>query len=216
MRKIERLPQHDLLRADALQVFGLSWLAGDGDDVIASLGEDLGRHRSHAARCAGDRDATLIGLEAVVLHPMNRERRRQAGGAECHRVEGGHAFGPSDNPIGGHAHELGVAAVVGNAHVVAGDDHFVAALPAGVVRALDRTRHVDAGDGRILAHDLAGAVVRERVLVVDGRILGLDDDVAGVELVDGHLDKTARHIIVVLKRTVCLELLHGTLLLFLN
>src|SRR5205823_4985874 len=55
-------------------------------------------------------------------------------------------------------------------------------------------------------------VVRQRILVVDRRIFGADDDVAGIEVVDGHVDEPALHDLVLLERAVCLEFLHGCLL----
>src|SRR5437870_1683489 len=99
-----------------------------------------------------------------------------------------------------------------DAHVVGMDDDLVAMLKTRIGRCLDRTGHIDAADGRVLAHDLAGTVVRQRVLVVDRRIFGLDDDVAWIELVETHLDKAAEHGLVVFVGAVRLELLHGVLL----
>ena len=97
--------------------------------------------------------------------------------------------------------------------IVGVHDHLVAMLESRVGGRVDGSRHVDPGNGRVLAHDLAGALVGKCILVVDRRILGFDHHVAGVELVDRHLDEAAGHVAVVLKSTVCLELLHWTLLL---
>ncbi len=192
LREVDRLPLQHLLRAQRLEVTRLLGLAGDRDDVIADLRQDLDRHRAHAAGRAGHGHRTVVGLQPVVLHQHDRLRRGEARGAERHRVERRHALGPPHDPVAGHADVLAVAAVVRDAHVVGVDDHLVAALPARVGRRFDGARHVDAGVGRVLAHDLAGAVVRQRVLVVDRRVLGPDHDVARIELVRRHLDEAAR------------------------
>src|SRR5436190_17160738 len=52
----------------------------------------------------------------------------------------------------------------------------------------DGPRDVDAGDERKPANDLAGAGRGERVLVVDARVRGADDDVAGAQIVERHRD----------------------------
>src|SRR6185369_5934492 len=127
------------------------------------------------------------------------------------RVERRHALGTPDDPVAGNAHVFRVAAVVRHAHVVGVDDHLVAALPPRILRGFDRPGHVDAGIGRILAHDLAGAVVRERILVVDRGVLGPHDDVAGIELLSGYGDETAYDRVVFLERPVRLEFLQWSL-----
>src|SRR5262249_3931190 len=75
----------------------------------------------------------------------------------------------------------------------------------------DGAGHIDAGDRRELAHDLSGAVVRQRILVIDRRILRTDHDVAGIELIDRHVDEAALHALFFLERAVRLEcVLHGS------
>src|SRR5262249_2854474 len=103
---------------------------------------------------------------------------------------------------------LRVAPVVRDSEVVSVHDDLVAALEARVGGGLDGPRHVDARHGGELAHDPAGSVVRERVLVVDGRVLGADDHVPRIELVGGHFHEAARDRLVVLERAIGLELVH--------
>ena len=47
--------------------------------------------------------------------------------------------------------------------------------------------HVDAAHQRVLAQDAAGACRRQRVLVVDGRVLDPHHDVARAEVVEREL-----------------------------
>ena len=208
--EVDRLPQANLLRAQAAQIRACIFLAGDRDDVIAPLGEDLDGHAADAAGRSGHGHRSLVGLEPGVLHEHDRLRRGEPGRAQRHGVERGHGLGAAHHPVGRNAGVFGVAAIVRNAEVIGMDDHLVAALPAGIVRRLDGARHVDSRVGRVFTHDLARPVVRQRILVIDRRIFGAHDDVARIELVDAHLDKAAHDGIVFLERPVGLEFLHGS------
>ena len=67
------------------------------------------------------------------------------------------------------------------------DEHLLSGLEARIRRAHDFAREVDAAIQRVLPQDLAGAGRRERVLVVDARVIHADDDVAGRQRIDLHL-----------------------------
>jgi hypothetical protein len=88
------------------------------------------------------------------------------------------------------------------------DDYLVAAPEPRVAGALHGAGHVDATHGWILAHDPTRSVVRQRILVIDRRVLGADQDVARIELFFGHLDKAARNALVVLECAISLETVH--------
>ena len=150
-----------------------------------------------------------------MLHVLDGEPGGEPGGAEGHRVEGRHALGTAHHPVGGHAHALGVAAVVRRRPC---RSRCTSTLSPALKRGSDDASTVPAmsmpATRRVLAHDLAGAVVRQGILVVDRRVLGADDHLAMVELVDRHVDEGARHHAVLVERAVGLELVgHGSLLL---
>ena len=85
-----------------------------------------------------------------------------------------------------------VAAVLRHAQVVAGDEHPVAFAEARIGARRDRAGHVDAADERKALEDLARARRGERVLVVDARVLRLDDDVARRQLVERGVNDRPR------------------------
>ena len=62
-------------------------LAGHRNDPIAAAGEHVDGETADAAARAGDYDFTVIRPLAVLLHAMNRQRRREARRAERHALE---------------------------------------------------------------------------------------------------------------------------------
>src|SRR4051812_8354782 len=112
------------------------------------------------------------------------------------------------DPIGWYADELRISAIMTDAEIVAVNDHLIAGFEAGVGGRFHSARHIDAGNGRKLAHDFS-ATMRQRIFVVDGRIFGLDDDVSRVQLVYRHIREPAGHETAFLVRAVCLERLHS-------
>ena len=151
----------------------------------------------------------LSGDESVVLHPFERKTRGESGGAQHHRIERGHSRRHGHHPFCGHPHQFAIAAVVRDAEIPAGDDDLVPGPEAGVGGRHDLARRIDAGIARKAPDDLAGAVVGQRILVVDAGVLGPDDDLARIELGYGHFDKAADDPVVFLKRAIGGELVHA-------
>ena len=119
-----------------------------------------------------------MGLERV-----DRQARREPGGAEGHGLAGREAVGQRHDPVGGNAGVARPAAVVGDAEVVAGDEHLVAGGERVAVGGHDLAGEVDARHQRRDAGDLALGDGRQRVLVVDARPVDAHGHLAVAEVV---------------------------------
>lgn len=84
----------------------------------------------------------------------------------------------ADEHVTRHDRAPGVAAVAGLAESGAGEYDLVPGLPSWVAGGEDDPRDVDSGHKRIDPHDSAIAVERERVLVVDARVVHGDQHLA--------------------------------------
>ena len=93
--------------------------------------------------------------------------------------------GSGNQPVPRRTHVLGVASVEVLAQTEAGDHHRVALGMAGVVAGMHDSGHVDSADHREPPHDLARPGGGQRVLVVDARPRGSDDDLAVVQVGEG-------------------------------
>ncbi|MDA4107400.1 hypothetical protein MHOL44478_09010 [Mycobacterium holsaticum DSM 44478] len=177
--------------------------------MVAGGGQQIDADRSDAARRARHHHRPVPGCDAVALQCLHAHR-----GGETGRPDGGPlAWAQSaevDDPAGGQAGILGVAAVAPGPDVVAVGQHRVA--DRELIR---RRRHhfagqVDARHDRIVAHHAAFRRERQRVLVVHAGIEHPDRHVAGrqarlVQRLDCRLDP-----IVDLPRDQRLKALHGS------
>ena len=120
-------------------------LAGRRPRLVAALDEDRQGGPADTAAGAGDEDGTIVRDEPVGLEPGDRQRGREAGGPDGHRLAAW--SGPSgqrDDPAGGDPRVLGEAAVAGDAELVAVGDHLDADRHRRVRAADDRPGQVDA------------------------------------------------------------------------
>ena len=132
------------------------------------------------------RTGPVPGGQAVVLEPVEGQRGGEAGRADGGRLAGVEAVGQGHHPCRRHPGQLGEPAVVGHPEVVAVDDDLAAGLDRGVGGVQHRAHQVDPGDqGGDAGHPVAGPG-DHAVLVVDGRPVHPDDDVAGGEVVRGE------------------------------
>ena len=76
LAEVDVLAAQDARRAERLQVVVGLRLAADRDGFVAAAREQVDRDRADAAGRAGHDDRALRRRLAVVLHAMDRERRR--------------------------------------------------------------------------------------------------------------------------------------------
>src|SRR5690606_9520048 len=93
LRLFERArPKGDLIahehasRAEPLQILFGGALAAHRDNLIAAPCQHVRRKAAHAAARAGDHDLAILRLLAVLLDAMNRQGRREPGGAQRHAL----------------------------------------------------------------------------------------------------------------------------------
>ncbi len=98
------------------------------------------------------------------------------------------------------------AAVVCDPEVVAGDEHAFARGKASVGGRRDGARHVDASDEGKTSHDFSRPGRRQRVLVVDARVGGLDRDGALAEIVQCKRNHATADCAALLENPECFEL----------
>ena len=143
--------------------------------------------RPDTARRAGDDDRPLSGRLPIHFHPMQRERGGEAGRAERHRLAEVESRRQRHDPVCGRAHHLREPAVVRFAEAHAIDQDRVTRLEAPVGRRLDAPRDVDARVQREPFVDRRTSGDAQRVLEVDARPFGTDDDGARREVVERDL-----------------------------
>src|SRR5688572_12665446 len=207
--EVEAAAQQDLLCTELLQPGRLGGLSGERDHVVAGLRQGGERDRAHPAGGAVDDHRAVGRLEALVLHAHDRNARGVAGGAERHRIPKRHPRRQFHQPLARHARVLRVAAVVGHAELVADADHGVAFLESRVVGADDGAAQIDAAHARSAAQDLALARRRERVLVVHVGVRDAHHHVAGIQIVEGHLDEFGANLFFYFSKSVRLESFHS-------
>ena len=103
----------------------------------------------------------------------------EPGGADGHCLTRRERSGQSYDPLGRNSGVLRVGAVARSTDVVAMREHRIADGEVGRGRRNDLTGEVDSWDERADASDAASGQGRECVLVVHGRVLNPDDDLAG-------------------------------------
>jgi hypothetical protein len=121
-RQVERRAEHHRCRAEALEVVGFAFLAGQCGDLIATRGQHVHRQAADAAGGAGDDHWTLARLQTIFFHAHDAQRGREPGRTEGHRFVQRQSGGQRDDPLRGHPGVLGVTTVVGDADVEAGRD----------------------------------------------------------------------------------------------
>jgi hypothetical protein len=147
-----------------------------------------------------------------VLHALDRERGGISRSPQRHRFENIQALGHRYHPAGGNAGVIGITAVVRHADIVAGRDHGIAFPEARIGGFHHSSGQVDAAHAGEAADDLAGAAGSERVLEIDARVRDLDDDVAGIELIQPHVREAAGDFAVIVEYPVGLQGRHSFLL----
>ena len=104
--------------------------------------------------------------------------------------------GQRHDPLGRHAHELGVSAPMAGAQLVAGDEHFVAGSIIGRRAFRHRARAIDARHVRKRANDARMPLSRQCVLVVERRVGDANQHVAGRQIVQRDLLDAGRELAV--------------------
>jgi hypothetical protein len=149
--------------------------------------------------------------QAIVFHAHHGQSGRETSGSERHRVGTRQARGQLHHPVGGQAGHFGIAAVMGNADVVAGGENLVSRLETRIGTGHDAPGQVDAADAGKAPDDAPGSRCSQGVLVVDARVRDGDGDFAGIELRFVHFDKATGNLAVFLIDQVSLET-HSSLL----
>ena len=118
------LARDDLVSAQAAQVVVLGGLAGRCPHLVAGAGERADRGAADAAAGAEHEHGAVGRGEAVGLQRVDRQAGGEPGGADGHGLARREAVGQRHDPVGGDARVARPAAVVGDAEVVAGDEHL--------------------------------------------------------------------------------------------
>ena len=182
---LELRAEQDLARSQRPQVLGRFLLARQGRDLVTEAAQHVDGEAADAAGRPRHDDGLAARFEAVVLEPRDGEARREARGAQQHRLVGVEAVGNRNDPVALDPDVLGVTAVVVFAQATARHQDRVAGRITIVVRADDLAGDVDAADERKAPQDLAGAGRGQRVLVVHAAVTAADDDVTLGQVVDG-------------------------------
>jgi len=145
------------------------------------LAEDVDSQGAHATGRAGDGEWTEVGRLPVVAHAVERQRGSETGGAQDHALAQAESAGQGNDPLRIESRVLGITAIACFAEARAGHQHRIAFLERRIRRGHHVACHVDAAYQRKAPQDLALTGAGERVLVVDRRIRGLDDHLAGIQ-----------------------------------
>ena len=115
------------------------------------------------------------------------------------------AAGHRDGPARFEPSVFGITTITRLAQTAAGDQHRVAFPEAAIARCHDVAGDIDATHEREPAQDPALAGSGKRILEVDRRVGGPDDDLAGREALEGNLLDAAAITIVVAVDAECGE-----------
>ena len=177
-RPAQLRPVDDLRRAKPLEVVRLADPAGDRVDDEAEPRQQRDGDRADTAGRAGHHHRTAIGPDAVTLQRHHGEHRRIAGGADRHRLRAGHAGRQRNQPIALDPRHPAIGTVMHLTHAPAVEDHLVARLESGMAGGGHRAGQIDARDHREAPHHRQFAGDGKPVLVVDGRIVDGNVDIA--------------------------------------
>ena len=187
-------------------------LAAHGHDLVAAPGQHVDRDAPDAAAGSGHDDRAAVRSLRVLLHPVDGERGGETSGAERHRLAFAHARRQFDEPITSDTGVLGVSAVVRFREPATGNKHLLARCVAGVRRAHDLAREIDAADQRIAPQDRRGAGRSKRVLVVDARPADPHDDFTWRKIVEPDVVEPRLDAAVITMNAQGLERLHPGIL----
>ena len=183
-------------------------LAGHGHDLITERAHHIHRDLAHPARRAGHHQRAGIRPLMILLKPLYAERRRKAGRAERHRLKQAHLPGQGDHPLRGDPRITRITAIMRDPEIIARHDHGIAFLKARVLRAAHMPRDINARDTREAADDPALARGRQRVLIIDRRIGGLDHHLARAECLQAEPFQPAPNPLALLPHPERLKLKH--------
>ena len=161
--------------------------------MIAQARQHVDGEATDATGRTGNDHRAVSRCQAVVFHAHDSKRRGKPRSAQRHGLEQIQPLRQGYNPLRRHARILGITAVMGNANVVAGGNDLVAGLEAGISTFDHFTGQVDAAHTGKTPDDPAYASSRQRVLVVDARIMHANRDFAGVKLLGGQRRHAGKH-----------------------
>jgi hypothetical protein len=168
----------DLGGTELAQVGRLLRPAGRGGNLMAEAREQRDRDAADAAARAGHQHRAVAGLDAVLLERDDGEHRGVAGGADRHRLARRERGWQGDQPVALQSRALAQATPARFADTPAVVDDLVARLPGRMARREHGAGAVDARHHRPGAHDRALVRDRQRVLVVERRVLDVHRDIA--------------------------------------
>ena len=125
----------------------------------------------------------------MALDRHQRQHGGEAGGADRHRLRPGEASRQLDQPVAVNPRPFGIAAEMGLAQAISGQDDLVAGREVRPAGALDDAGEIDAEHHRKAADDRRLAAQRKSVLVIDGRMGHADRHVAVHQLGLVHVDE---------------------------
>ena len=132
--------------AEVFQVIVGFFPPGRRSGPVAQVGQQRHGDAPDPARCAGDQHLAFgLGGQSVFLQGHDRQHRREAGGADGHRLFGAQTIGQRHQPVGLDPGPGRITAPVNLADPPAGQHDLIAGLVIGGIRGLDGAGEVDAG-----------------------------------------------------------------------
>lgn len=119
-----------------------------------------------AAAGAGNQNIAVVRVHAAFLQRHHAQHGGKAGGADDHRLAFIQAVRQRYQPFARDARLLGQAAPVMFTHAPAGEHHALPLFEAIVAAVAHGAGEVDARHHREVAHDLAFAGDRQRILII--------------------------------------------------
>ena len=173
-------------------------LARAGGHFVAEAREHVHRCAAHAAGRAGHEHATVAWFHPVLLQPLDRKPRGEAGGAERHGFLHSQTGRQWFKPIAGQSGIFRKPPEVRDTERAADRDHLLPDPEARIAGFGHDAGEIDARHHRIGSHYGTARDAGEAILVVDARIMHADGDVARRQIVQLELPHTGRKPFVVL------------------